>query len=114
MVGLLVATRFLPTPIGVSVLLLAGDTPHVRGRFCLTSGLDLKPPDTVGEVGSSRREGGEAGGAGGGARDRPEPGGETLEVDRGRGGDVLQVGPGQAAVAAAAQPEGAHALRDRA
>src|SRR5690348_4841475 len=70
--------------------------------------------DTVGEVGSSRREGGEAGGAGGGARGRPEPGGEALEVDRGRGGDVLQVGPGQPAVAAAAQPERAHALRDRA
>ena len=46
--------------------------------------------DTVGEVGSSRRERGEAGGAGCGARDRPEPGGEALEVDRGRGRHVLQ------------------------
>src|SRR4051795_9663897 len=70
--------------------------------------------DTVGEVGSSRREGGEARGAGGGARDRPEPGGEALEIDRGRGRHVLQAGPGQPPVAAAAQPEGAHALRDRA
>src|SRR3954465_3476035 len=70
--------------------------------------------DTVGEVGSSRREGGEARGAGGGARDRPEPGGDALEVDRGRGRHVLQAGPGQPPVAAAAQPEGAHALRDRA
>ena len=61
-----------------------------------------------------RRERGEARGAGGGARGRPEPGGEALEVDRGRGRHVLQVGPGQPAVAAAAQAEGAHPLRDRA
>src|SRR3954469_2683327 len=80
----------------------------------VTLGSGTKPPDTVGEVGSSRREGGEARGAGGGARDRPEPGGEALEVDRGRGRHVLQAGPGQPPVAAAAQPEGAHALRDRA
>src|SRR4051794_41565602 len=53
-------------------------------------------------------------GAGGGARGRAEPGGETLDVDRGRGGDVLEVRPGQPAVAAAAQAEGAHPLRDRA
>ena len=39
---------------------------------------------------------------------------EALEVDRGRGRHVLQVGLGQPAVAAAAQPEGAHPLRDRA
>ena len=73
---------------------------------------DSNQPDTVGEVGSSGGERGEAGGAGGGARDRPEPGGEALEVDRGRGGHVLQVGPGQPAVAAPAQAEGAHPLRD--
>src|SRR4051794_32732714 len=64
--------------------------------------------DTVGEVGSGDGERGEAGGAGGGARGRPEPGREALEVDRGRGGDVLQVRPGQPAVAAAAQAEGTH------
>jgi hypothetical protein len=75
--------------------------------------LSQKPPDTVGEVGSGG-EGGEARDPGGGARDRPEPGGEPLEVERGRGCNVLQVGPGQSAVAAAAQPEGAHPLRDRA
>src|SRR5690349_23506751 len=57
-------------------------------------------------------ERGEAGGAGGGARDRPEPVAQASEVDRGRGGHVLQVGPGQPAVTAAAQPEGAHALRE--
>src|SRR3954453_6257566 len=79
----------------------------------ITQGVQNRP-DTVGEVGSSRREGGEARGAGGGARDRPEPGGEALEVDRGRGRHVLQAGPGQPPVAAGAQPEGAHALRDRA
>jgi hypothetical protein len=48
-----------------------------------------KPLDTVGEVGSGG-QGGEAGGAGGGTRGRAEPSGETLDVDRGRGGDVLQ------------------------
>src|SRR4051794_33480661 len=64
--------------------------------------------DTVGEVGSGDGEGGEAGGTGGGARGRPEPGREALEVDRGRGGDVLHVRPGQPAVAAAAQAEGTH------
>src|SRR3954451_7429490 len=67
-----------------------------------------KRPDTVGEVGSGGGERGEAGGAGGGPRGRPEPGREALEVDRGRGGDVLQVRPGQPAVAAAAQAEGTH------
>ena len=60
--------------------------------------------DTAGEIGS-RGERGEAGGAGGGARDRPEPVGQAGEVDRGRGRDVLEMGPGQAAVAAAAQAE---------
>ena len=44
--------------------------------------------------------------------DRPEPGGEAVEIDRGRGRHVLQVGPGQPAIAAAAQPEGAHPLRE--
>src|SRR5215203_5901816 len=53
----------------------------------------------------SGSERGEARGAGGGARDRPEPVAQAGEVDRGRGRDVLQVGPGQAAVAAAAQTE---------
>src|SRR5690349_17284773 len=72
-----------------------------------------KRRDTVGEV-VSGGQGGEARGAGGSARGSSEPGGETLDVDRGRGGDVLEVRPGQPAVAAAAQPEGAHALRDRA
>src|SRR4051794_5166876 len=62
-------------------------------------------PDTVGEVGSGG-EGGEAGSAGGGARDRPEPGGEPLEVDRGRGRHVLQVRLGQPAVAAATRSGG--------
>src|SRR3954451_24937 len=70
-----------------------------------------KQMDTVGEV-VSGGQGGEARGAGGGARGRAEPGGETLDVDRGRGGDVLQVRPGEPAVARPAQPEGAHALRD--
>src|SRR4051812_28768740 len=56
--------------------------------------------DTGGEVDSSGSERDEARGAGGGARERPEPGGEPLEVDRGRGRDVLQVRLGQAAVAA--------------
>src|SRR3954453_23831767 len=68
-----------------------------------------KRTDTVGEVGSGG-EGGEAGSAGGGARDRPEPGREPLEVDRGRGRHVLQVRLGQPPIAAAAQPEGAHPL----
>src|SRR5512135_103242 len=71
------------------------------------------PSDTVGEVGSSG-ECGKARGAGDGTWDRPEPGGEAVQIDRGRGRHVLQVGLSQAAVAAAAQPEGAHALRDRA
>jgi hypothetical protein len=56
-------------------------------------------PDTVGEIGSS----GEARGAGGGARGRPEPGGEPLEVDRGCGRHVLQVGLGRPVIAAAAR-----------
>src|SRR5690349_20742819 len=72
-----------------------------------------KPPDTAGEIGSGGQSG-EARGAGGRARDRPEPVAQTGEVYRGRGRDVLQVGPGRAAVAAEAQPEGAHALRERA
>src|SRR4051794_2650001 len=71
-----------------------------------------KPLDTVGEVGSSGGEAGEARGAGGGAWGRPEPGGEALDIDRGRGRHVLEVGLGEAAIAAAAQPERAHALRD--
>src|SRR4051794_6381062 len=50
-----------------------------------------KPPDTVGEVGSGGSEGGEARGAGRGARDRAEPGGEALDIDRGRGRHVLEV-----------------------
>src|SRR4051794_24787377 len=87
---------------------LLPDYSHSRGD----ASLPRKPPDTVGEVGSGGA-GGEARGAGGGARDRPEPGREPLEVDGGRGGHVLQMGFGQPAVAAAAQPEGAHALRDR-
>src|SRR4051794_4667303 len=58
-----------------------------------------KRPDTVGEVGSGG-EGGEAGSAGSGARDRPEPGGEPFEVDRGRGRHVLQVRLGQPPIAA--------------
>src|SRR5215212_1718355 len=70
-------------------------------------------PDTVGEVGLGG-EGGETRGAGGGARDRAELGREPLEVDGGRGGHVLQMGFGQPAVAAAAQPERAYPLRDRA
>src|SRR5689334_6541017 len=61
---------------------------------------------------NSGGERGEARDAGGGARDRVEPGAETAEVDRGGGRHVLQVGLGQAAVAAAAQAEGAHPLRD--
>ena len=36
----------------------------------------------------------------------------ALEVDGGRGRHVLQVGLGQAAIAAATQPEGAHPLRE--
>jgi hypothetical protein len=60
--------------------------------------LSHKPPDTVGEVGSSGK-GGKARGAGGGAWDRLEPGGEALEVERGRGRHVLQVRPGQPSVA---------------
>ncbi len=56
---------------------------------------------TVGEVGSSG-EGSETRGAGCGMRDRPEPGGEALEIDRGRDRHMLQVDFGQAAVAAAA------------
>src|SRR6478609_2169284 len=67
--------------------------------------------DTVGEV-VSGGQGGEARGPGGGARGRAEPGGETLDVDRGRGGDLLEARPGQPAVAAAAQAERAHALRE--
>ena len=70
-----------------------------------------KRPDTVGEVGSSG-EGGEARGTGGGPRHGPEPGGEAVEIDRGRGRHVLQAGPGQPAIAAAAEPEGAHPLRE--
>src|SRR4051794_19532334 len=73
-----------------------------------------KPPDTVGEVGSGGSEGGEARGAGRGARDRAEPGGKALDIDRGRGRHVLEVRLGQSAVAAAAQAEGAHPLRNRA
>src|SRR4051794_32904475 len=75
--------------------------------------LSQKRPDTAGEIGSGGQSG-EARGAGGGTRGRAEPGGETLDVDRGRDGDVLEVRPGQPAVAAAAQAERAHALRDRA
>ena len=63
-----------------------------------------KPMDTVGEVGSSG-ERGEARGAGGGARGRPEAGGEAFEVDGGRDRHVPQVRLGQPAVAAAAQPK---------
>src|SRR4051794_30668449 len=55
--------------------------------------LSQEAPDTVGEVGSGG-EGGEARGAGGGTRDRPEPGGQALEIDCSGGGDVLQVGFG--------------------
>src|SRR3954467_6038867 len=77
------------------------------------TGCPSKWEDTVDEVGSSG-QGGETGGASGGARDRPEPVAHTSEVDRGRGRHMLQVGYGQPAVAAAAQPEGAHPLRDRA
>src|SRR4051794_27082807 len=73
--------------------------------------MSQKRPDTAGEVGSGGQSG-EARGAGGGARGRAEPGGETLDVDRGRGGDVLEVRAGQPAVAAAAQAERAHALRE--
>src|SRR3954451_14828081 len=67
--------------------------------------------DTAGEIGSSG-ERGEARGAGGGPRDRPEPVAQATEIDRSRGRHVLQVGPGQSAVARPAQPEGADALRD--
>src|SRR3954447_20671204 len=67
--------------------------------------------DTAGEIGSGG-EGGEARGAGGGAWDRPEPVAQTGEVDRGRGRDVLEMGPGQPAVAAAAEAERAHPLRE--
>src|SRR5690242_9502680 len=88
--------------------------PSLR-RTSTSYSLPVSRRTTVGELilggGSERRE---ARGAGGGARDRPEPGGEAFEVDRGRGRDVLEVGPGQPAVAAPAQAEGAHALRDRA
>src|SRR3954447_10236100 len=73
--------------------------------------LSQKLPDTVGEVGLGG-EGAKTRGAGGGAWARADPGGEPLEVDRGRGGHVLQMGFGQPAIAAAAQPEGAHPLRE--
>src|SRR3954454_20658380 len=85
--------------------------PSKSAGFRGPSGEYGKRVDTVGEVGSGG-QGGEAGDAGGGTRGRAEPGGETLDVDRGRSGDVLEVRPGEPAVAAAAQPEGAHALRD--
>jgi hypothetical protein len=77
----------------------------------LGRGLSQKRWDTVGEVGSSG-ERGEARGTGGGARGCPEPGGEAFEIDRGRSRHVLQVGFGQPPIAAAAQPEGAHPLRE--
>ena len=80
-------------------------------RTSTSYSLPVSRRTTVGEVGSGG-EGGEARGAGGGARDRAEPGREPLEVDRGRGGHVLQVGLGQPPVAAAAQAEGADAQRD--
>src|SRR3954469_17073048 len=70
-----------------------------------------REPDTAGEIGSGG-ERGEARGAGGGTRDGPEPVAQAAEVDRGRGRHVLQVGPGQPAVASPAQPEGADALRE--
>src|SRR5215212_6755580 len=56
-------------------------------------------------VGSSG-ERGEARGAGGGPWHRSEPGGEAVEIDRGRGCHVLQAGPGQSTIATAAEPEG--------
>src|SRR5689334_15243423 len=93
---------------------IASSSSNISAGFGGSRGGYSKRLDTVGEVGSSRREGGEARGAGGGARGRAEPGGEALEVDRGRGGHVLEARPGQPAVAAAAQAEGAHPLRDRA
>jgi hypothetical protein len=86
-----------------TLILLYGPDP----ARVVTTGGNL---DTGGEVGSSGGERDEARGAGGGARERPEPGGEPLEVDRGRGRDVLQVRLGQAAVAATAQPEGAQLI----
>src|SRR3954454_9868113 len=73
--------------------------------------MSRKRPDTAGEIGSSGERGG-ARGAGGGPRDRTEPVAQAAEIDRGRGRHVLQVGPGQSAVARPAQPEGADALRD--
>src|SRR4051794_41775798 len=73
--------------------------------------LTLIVRDTAGEIGSGG-ERGEAGGAGGGPRDGPEPGGEALEVDRGRGRHVLQAGPGQPPGASPAPPEGAGAPRE--
>ena len=85
--------------------------PSLQRTFTSYS-LPVSRRTTVGEVGSSGGEAGEAGGTGGGARGSPEPGREPLEVDRGRGGHVLQVGLGQPPVAAAAQAEGADALRD--
>ena len=74
--------------------------------------ISQKSSDTVGEVGSSGGKGGETRRTGGGTGDRPEPGGEPFEVDRGGGRDVLEVRLGQPAVAAAAEAERAHPLRE--
>src|SRR3954464_8581001 len=84
---------------------------HTGGLGLSYHPMSRKRTDTVGEVGSGG-EGGEARGAGGGTRDRPEPGDQALEMDCSGGGDVLQVGFGQPPVARPAQPEGAHALRE--
>ena len=74
---------------------MGSDPAHYLSDGDRIHGSPRKRSDTVGEVGSSCGEGGEARGAGGGTGDRPEPGGEPLEVDRGRGRHVLQVRLGQ-------------------
>src|SRR3954454_4493915 len=83
---------------------------HVRGP-AIQPADEKGRTDTAGEIGSGG-ERGEARGAGGGTRDGPEPIAQAAEVDRGRGRHVLQVGPGQPAVASPAQLEGADALRE--
>jgi hypothetical protein len=54
------------------------------------------------------------GAARGGARPTVAPICGPLDIDRGGGGDMLQVGLGQPAVPRRPQPEGAHPLGERA
>src|ERR671933_2707259 len=60
-----------------------------------------------------RREGREAGSPGLCSWARIAPGDEPLQIDRGRGGDVLQVGFRHPPIPRAAEPKGAHALRQQ-